>query len=264
LLPLPEDERALLSRSVGEAADAVLGDLVKEAAASGVEATGKRAVGKGWLEIIHQVLRGKHDLVVVGTRDLTGVRRMLFGNTAMKLLRRCPCPVLVAKIGTDVRPLNVLVATDLKPAGVEAMRLAVGLAAAQTGVRLHVLHVVDYPLDRIWSSALPELHQMQYHHRIRAAAEKTLYDQLEETDYQSLGERVRVHVAEKVGTADIAIQNFIQLHNIHLLVMGTIGRAGLPGILIGNTAERLLPEVHCSVLAVKPPDFQCPIHLEDG
>jgi hypothetical protein len=32
--------------------------------------------------------------------------------------------------------------------------------------------------------------------------------------------------------------------------------------MIGNTAERLLPEVRCSVLAVKPPDFICPIAQE--
>jgi len=62
-----------------------------------------------------------------------------------------------------------------------------------------------------------------------------------------------------VSLPDIAIQHYIEVHNIHLLVMGTIGRGGIRGIMIGNTAERLLPEVHCSVLAVKPPDFVCPI-----
>jgi universal stress protein E len=44
--------------------------------------------------------------------------------------------------------------------------------------------------------------------------------------------------------------------------MGTIGRGGMQGIMIGNTAERLLPEIQCSLLAVKPPDFVCPIKLE--
>ena len=33
-------------------------------------------------------------------------------------------------------------------------------------------------------------------------------------------------------------------------------------IAMGHTAERLLPEVHCSVLAVKPPDFRSPVTLE--
>ncbi|MBV8313231.1 MAG: universal stress protein, partial [Planctomycetaceae bacterium] len=47
--------------------------------------------------------------------------------------------------------------------------------------------------------------------------------------------------------------------NIDLLVMGTVGRTSAPGVMIGSTAERLFPEVTCSVLAVKPPDFRCPI-----
>ena len=41
--------------------------------------------------------------------------------------------------------------------------------------------------------------------------------------------------------------------------MGTVARGGLPGILIGNTAERLLHSVPCSLLAVKPDDFICPL-----
>jgi universal stress protein E len=36
-------------------------------------------------------------------------------------------------------------------------------------------------------------------------------------------------------------------------------KGGIRGIMIGDTAERLLREVGCSVLAVKPPDFVCPV-----
>jgi universal stress protein E len=46
-----------------------------------------------------------------------------------------------------------------------------------------------------------------------------------------------------------------------LLVMGTISRAGLAGVLIGSTAERLLDRVDCSILAVKPEDFVSPVTL---
>src|SRR5207245_11145809 len=86
--------------------------------------------GKGWLEIIRQVLRGGHDLVLVGTRNFTGVRRMLLGNTALKLFRRCPCPVWVTRPEPLDRHLNVLVASDLKPVSELALRLAVSLARA--------------------------------------------------------------------------------------------------------------------------------------
>ena len=49
---------------------------------------------------------------------------------------------------------------------------------------------------------------------------------------------------------------------VELTVMGTVGRTGIPGMIIGNTAEAILSRVKCSVLAVKPPDFETPVSLE--
>ncbi len=51
---------------------------------------------------------------------------------------------------------------------------------------------------------------------------------------------------------------------IDLLVMGTVCRTGLAGFLIGNTAEKVLSEVNCSVLTVKPEGFVTPVTLGDG
>jgi nucleotide-binding universal stress UspA family protein len=48
-----------------------------------------------------------------------------------------------------------------------------------------------------------------------------------------------------------------------LIVMGTVARTGLGGLLIGNTAESVLQRVDCSVLAVKPEGFVSPVRLED-
>lgn len=254
LLPLSEKDRAKVHDSVLMGCSTVLDEVVRHAKSQGVTAGSKLVHGKGWQEIIRQVNQEHFDLVVVGTRNLTGIRRMLFGNTAMKLVRRCPCPVLVTKVGTHFAPINMLIAASLKPAAEENLRLGIALAH-QTNGRVHILHVVEHLLDRVCSVGLPDDAQDEYRRKVRADAEGQLYAMLAATDYKSLGERVEVHLAEGVGTPDVAIQHFIQVNDIHLLVMGTIARTGIPGILIGNTAERLLPEVHCSVLAIKPPGF---------
>jgi universal stress protein E len=272
LLPLAEEDRALVRTTVLQAGSKLLHDLVRQANKENVEADYKQVAGKGWLEIIRQVLRGKHDLVVVGTRDITSFRRMLLGNTSMKLLRRCPCPVLVTRAptfasgvlgagahrGPEVPTLNMLVATDLKAASENALRLAIALAGSMNA-QLHVLHVVEYKLADVCNIGLPDAKQDQYRRKVRTQAQEILQTQLDKTEYQKLGSRIEIHLAGDVGIPDVAIQHFIQVHNIHLLVMGTIGRGGIPGIMIGNTAERLLPELHCSVLAVKPPNFVCPV-----
>jgi hypothetical protein len=44
-----------------------------------------------------------------------------------------------------------------------------------------------------------------------------------------------------------------------LLVMGTVCRTGAAGFLIGNTAETVLSDVTCSVLAMKPAGFVTPV-----
>lgn len=44
--------------------------------------------------------------------------------------------------------------------------------------------------------------------------------------------------------------------------MGTFARIGIAGFFIGNTAEAILEQLQCSVLAVKPPGFVSPVSLE--
>ncbi|MEQ1895543.1 MAG: universal stress protein [Planctomycetota bacterium] len=44
-----------------------------------------------------------------------------------------------------------------------------------------------------------------------------------------------------------------------LLVMGSVSRGGITGLLLGNTAERLLDRVSCSLLTIKPRDFVSPV-----
>lgn len=46
-----------------------------------------------------------------------------------------------------------------------------------------------------------------------------------------------------------------------LLVMGTVCRTGIAGFFIGNTAESLIPDATCSVLALKPDGFVSPVEM---
>ena len=56
----------------------------------------------------------------------------------------------------------------------------------------------------------------------------------------------------------------IEAEAYDLLLLGTLGRAGVSGLLIGETAETLIRSVRCSILAVKPPNLACPARLEDA
>jgi universal stress protein E len=262
---LEDDERERLAETVEARARAVLDGLVKQASAKGIAAASKFVLGSGWLELIRQVLRERHDLLLIGTRDRYGLGRMIFGSEALKLVRRCPCPVWVNRDApptaeTGEHPLTILLASDLSAVSEEALRLAVSLAGA-INANLHLLHVLDYPLDRIWATTLDDPLTVKYHRDVRAAAEEQLRRQVQQVT-PHLKQPIALHLVDGTGFPDDSILRFIHDYRIDLLVMGTIARSGLPGIMIGNTAERLLPEVACSVLAVKPLGFHTPVRLE--
>jgi universal stress protein E len=65
------------------------------------------------------------------------------------------------------------------------------------------------------------------------------------------------------GEPEEVISEVAENLDVELVVMGTVSRSGLAGFLIGNTAERILQSLDCSVLAVKPQGFVSPVTLQD-
>lgn len=246
-------------QSIEERASAVLQELVTEAEEEGVRAQAKVVFGTPWKAIVREVLADEHDLVLVGTRNRGTVSRLLFGSTALRLLQCCPVPVWITRPDPNWDDFNILVASDLSEVSQRALDIGVG-AAQLSHARLHVLHVVEDNIGpHLWLTGLPQSELEAYRSKRLADAEEQLQEQLSQTDYRTLSQGVQVHVVE--GSPDIAIVEAIEKYQIDLLVMGTAARSGLAGFLIGNTATRLLAQVSCSVLAVKPDDFQCPVTL---
>lgn len=54
-------------------------------------------VGAPFVEIIREAREGDFDLLVVGTHGRTGIKHMLIGSVAEKVVRKAPCPVLTVK-----------------------------------------------------------------------------------------------------------------------------------------------------------------------
>ncbi len=71
----------------------------------------------------------------------------------------------------------------------------------------------------------------------------------------------RVYMLE--GEAGHLIPELATAKEVELIVMGTVSRTGVAGLLIGNTAERILHQVDCSVLTVKPDGFVTPVRLDE-
>lgn len=61
------------------------------------------------------------------------------------------------------------------------------------------------------------------------------------------------------GEPENVIPRFVKSKRIDLVVMGTVGRSGIKGFFMGNTAEKILNNINCSVLAIKPSGWKTPV-----
>lgn len=235
-------------KSIHDDASEVLAKIANESSKQGIRVNSKVVFGTGWIEMIREVLRANIDLVITGTRNQGPVKGMLFGSTSIKLLRKCPCPVWVTKPPADVTEHvnSILVAHDLTPVGDAALELGCSLAKISKS-KLHVLHSFE--------NHAPDFKEIVSNYAVRKMIENQLLQfEIGETD-------VRVQVSS--GYARDEILSYIQKHEIKLLIMGTIARTGISGMLIGNTAENVLPFLTCSILAIKPAGFKSPVSLDD-
>lgn len=235
----------------------LLAELEAFASTEGVKATSRLVYGKAAVELTRLTVEESVDILIVGSRNASRASRLLFGSTAMKLLRYCPCPVWVSKPDTDWSDLEILVASSLKDGSEELLDLGV-LAAKLVDAKLRVVHACEHDMERRMAHVGVKDRQLQeFREKECQAAEQMLHEQLSHTDYRTISKGVQIDVCS--GDSENAILDRIEDHKIDLLIMGTVGRYGVSGMLVGNTAERLLPQIPCSILAVKPPGFQCPL-----
>ncbi len=238
----------------------VLEKIKARADERGIESEIYFAHGSGWEQITRKVIRDHHDLVIIGTRAHTAIGRTLFGTTATKLLRYCPCPVWVTKPGLrEEKELDILVADDLGDVGFRCLALAIK-GGQYFPTRTHVLHVIEGESSGWFQSKIDPEKLAAYQQQKKAEVEQKIEERLSQLDYRTLQLGVQVYIA--FGAPDQQILNVIKEHDIDVLIMGTKVRTGLGGMFIGNTAERLLPQIPCSLLAVKPPGFVCEIKAD--
>ena len=230
----------------------VLEALAREANAAGVRSELVIVRERAWLEIIRRVQRRENDLVVVARRNQLDAGAL--GGIARKLMRKCPCPVWVVKLEGALEPRTIVAATDFSEVGNLAVVLAADLARVASS-ELHVVHAWQAPIVVPVASELEapplapaELEELQ----------KTVEERLESTLRPlDLPVSTRRHVPCEAPSR--AIRELVEKISADLLVMGTVSRAGIAGLLMGNTAERLLDRVHCSMLTVKPSEFVSPV-----
>ncbi len=154
--PLPWEARRLAHRLISEeelrhqleqeTRDQL--NLLSEAIrAEGIAANTGLRVGTPFVEIIREILRQKHDLVIKASTASEASERTALGSLDMHLVRKCPCPVWIIKPGNRRRFARVLAAVNPDPIDDDRnlvnsliMDLATSLARAEQS-ELYVVNV---------------------------------------------------------------------------------------------------------------------------
>lgn len=235
-------------------------------------------VGTPFLQIIREILLERHDLIIKIPERQDWLNRF-FSSDDMHLMRKCPCPVWLIKPQAPKAYRQILAAVDVDdypPEEKESRRslnhqiidIASSLALADAA-ELHVVHV----WEAVGESAMHGAFMHKSEQKIAAYVEGIRQRQVHNLDtlLRDVADRggkdsldyLQPHKHLVKGWARKEIPALARKIDADLIVMGTVARTGVPGFIMGNTAETILNQIDCSVLAIKPASFVTPITLAD-
>lgn len=210
------------------------------------------------VEVSHAVVEGnpaqvlieysrKAKLIVLGSRGLGGIKGMVLGSVSAAVASHAFCPVVVTREDTDDANSSgpVVVGIDGSEVSAKATEWAFAEASAR-GAELVAVHTWMDPQVQAAAAGI--------------ALTEDDWSQLEEQQNQTLAERLAgfasrypdVSVTRHV-TRDRAVRALVeQSQGAQLVVVGSHGRGGFAGMVLGSTSRALLQAAPCPVMVVRP------------
>lgn len=236
-----------------------LSDIAKQLEPN-IDVQVKVCVGRDFIEIIRQMIFEKHDLLI----KVANEHEKNFDSKDFHIMRKCPEPVWLLRPRKNTDCNKILAAIDLSlddtEEGKQINKLIMDLATSLSQWENSELHVLScwslYGENALRDSSFMKVSEDElmaillqeeenYEFKIRALTNQYEYFNC----HTHLIKDDPVH----------CIPNFAEENNIDVVIMGTVGRSGIPGLLIGNTAETILKTINSSVITVKPIGFESPI-----
>lgn len=246
-----------------------LDEAIRDACHKGERPEIKVTIGNVYREIMREAREGRYDLVVKMAEGKGDIGALFFGSLDMKLMRKLGCPLLIMKASRRQRFGNILAAVQLNDDDLgdfsdehgasyrfnaDILDTASTISIAENA-HLDIVNAWEFFAEDFmknkkgYSEAVKKIVAQIKHTHLMSMTKLLLSRNLEDTLYNS-------HVI-KGDPAEVIVKS-AKRFNTDLIVMGTVGRVGIPGFFIGNTAETVLSNANCSVLALKPRGFEAP------
>ena len=141
---------------------------------------------------------------------------------------------------------RILVPTDFSVTSDDAVSYAAAVAG-RFDATVHLIHVLHDPLaaQGAWEFYIPEAAES------RERRHKDAKDRLWQIAAPYVSAGVRVTTEVRFGSPAEEVVAAAAAYGSDLVVMGTHGRSGLPHLLLGSIAERVIRTAPCPVLAVR-------------
>jgi universal stress protein E len=176
----------------------------------------------------------------------------------LRLMRQCPVPLWIVRPNPHPFYKNILAAID--PDSHNPQRHLLNRLVIELGVslsemeraKLHVVHAWHLKGEsELRHSAFMRVSEKEVA-RLRAEEQAKHQADVEHLVSTHPTAHADINIQLLQGVASEVIPRFVEAQHVDLLIMGTVGRTGLSGLIMGNTAEGILKTVQCSVLTVKP------------
>lgn len=258
---LSNDEREVMQSAVLEDRKEWLVELIKRTQ-SNSNTINTEVVwhNRPYESIIRAVIAGEFDLVIKSTHKHDSLKSVIFTPTDWHLLRKCPCPVLLVKDHAWPQSSKVLAAVSAGSDDRSHEQLnyeIINYASFMSALLESETHLINAypPTPMNIAVEIPEFDTVLYNQNMK----KHHKDALAKLADDFKLDQDKTHVIE--GLPEDVIPEVALLLDAELVVIGTVGRTGISAALIGNTAEHVIDNINCDLLALKPPGFECPIKV---
>ncbi len=198
-------------------------------------------------EIVRMAEEWRAELIVLGARGLTPLKRALLGSVSTTVVRYAPSPVLVVK-GRRQPVHRVVVAVDGSEDSLRAARFFAGLPMP-VGFEIQLLGVVEPPTV----PGIPALSRVALGRADRLVAEwkEDAERELRRAEFEFKERGARVERVVSVGRAAEEIVEATADSRVGLVVVGARGLGAVRRLLLGSVSEHVLHHAACPVLVVR-------------
>jgi len=177
--------------------------------------------------IVEEASKREIDMIIIGRHKTKGLKKLLIGEVAAKVIGDAPCKVLVVPKEAEIDFRNILVATDGSSHSEAAVLEAIGIAK-KCGSKITALSSIrsddEMEVAKVNVNKVVELGQK---------------------------EGVPVEALMPKGRSYEVIVETARNRNVDLIVVGAYGKSGVRKFLMGSSTERVIGNADCAVLVVQ-------------